>query len=282
MNNNRRPKIGLVLGGGGARGLAHIGVLKVFDRQGIPIDILVGSSMGGFVAAAYAAGLSTLELDAEAVRMTRLNQMMRLVDLSGPRRGLIEGSRMRAYLGGLLGKETTFEDLPIPLALPAVDLPTGRLIVQRKGRLVDAVLATMAVPGLFTPVCVDGYELVDGGILNNVPVDVASSMGADITIAVDVSPAVVRDPSELNQAGDDDWPGWFPYFARDFYLAELLMVSALTEIHLREARPDILIRPSFPAGISIFWGFTRAAEAIQAGELAALQVLPDIREMLDI
>ena len=71
---------------------------------------------------------------------------------------------MRAYLGGLLGKETTFEDLPIPLALPAVDLPTGRLIVQRKGLLVDAVLATMAVPGLFAPVCVDGYELVDGGV----------------------------------------------------------------------------------------------------------------------
>jgi NTE family protein len=281
MNTSRRPKIGLVLGGGGARGLAHIGVLKVLTREGIPIDLITGTSMGGFIAAAYAAGLSTLELDVEAVRMTRLSRMMRLFDLSGPRRGLIEGSRIRAYLCGLLGRETTFDSLSIPLALPAVDLLTGRLIVQRKGLLVDAVLATMAVPGLFTPVYIDGCQLVDGGLLNNVPVDVACRMGADFTIAVDVSPAIVQDPGEQNQDGDEGWPGWFPSFARDFYLAELLMVSALTEIRLREARPDILIRPALPAGISIFWGFTRAAEAIQAGESAALQVLPDINEMLD-
>jgi predicted acylesterase/phospholipase RssA len=280
MNAGNKPKIGLVLGGGGARGLAHIGVLKVFARRNIPVDLLAGASMGGFMAAAYATGLSILELDAEAMRMTRLTRMIRLVDLSGPRRGLIEGSRLRAYLCSLLGKDTRIENLPIPLALLAVDLLTGRLIVLREGRLVDAVQATMAVPGLFTPVRLGEYRLVDGGLLDNVPIDVARNMGADITIAVDVSPSYIQDASPGSQPGEKDWPAWFPSFARDFYLAELLMISTLTEIRLREARPDIIIRPCLPAGISIFWGFNRAAEAIKAGELAALQIMPDLEEIL--
>jgi NTE family protein len=275
-----RPKVGLVLGGGGARALAHIGVLKVFNRHDIPIDILTGASMGGFIAAAYAAGISILELDAEAVRMTRLTRMMRLVDLSGPRRGLIEGNRVRAYLCDLLGKDTRIENLAIPLALPAVDLSSGQVIVQREGSLVDAVQATIAVPGLFSPVAAGERRLVDGGLLNNIPVDVARSMGAELTIAVDVSPSILLDQTEGVKSGEKEWPAWFPAFARDFYLAELLMVSALTDIHLREARPEIIIRPSLPPGISIFWGFTRAAEAIEAGEQAACQTLPDIEELL--
>lgn len=280
MISNNRPKIGLVLGGGGARGLAHIGVLKVLTRYGIPIDYLAGCSIGGFIAAAFAAGLTPLELDAEAIRMTRIKYLMRLIDLSGPRRGLIEGNRMRDYLCDLLGKNTRIEDLSIPLALPAVDLLTGQLIVLQKGSLVDAVHATIAVPGLFTPVSLDGYQLVDGGLLNNVPVDLARNLGADITIAVDVSPNSMQATTEKNELNQIGWPAWLPPFARDFYMAELIMVSALTEIRMRETRPEIMIRPCLPAGISIFWGFTRADEAINAGEQAALQILPDLEEML--
>ncbi len=209
MDASNRPKIGLALGGGGARGLAHIGVLKVFERSGIPIDFLTGTSMGGIIAGAYAAGISPAELEAEAERMTHVSSMMRLVDLSGPRRGLIEGKHIRAYLCDLLGKDTTIENLSIPLALPAVDLVSGQQVVLRQGLLVEAVQV-----------------------------------------------------------------------ARDFYIAELIMVAALTEIHLREARPEIIIRPYLPPGISIFWGFTRAAEAIEAGELAALHILPDLEKLL--
>jgi NTE family protein len=280
MDTSSRPKVGLVLGGGGARGLAHIGVLKVFESRGIPIDILTGTSMGGLIAGAYAAGKSPTELEAEAVRMTHISSMMRLVDLSGPRRGLIEGKHIRAYLCDLLGKDTTMENLSIPLALPAVDLVRGKQVVLRKGLLVDAVQATMAVPGLFTPVTTGEYQLSDGGLLNNIPVDVARGMGADITVAVDVSPSFIQDLSDRNETGEKEWPSWFPPFARDFYIAELIMVAALTEIHLREARPEIVIRPCLPPGISIFWGFTRAGEAIEAGEQAALQIMPDLEELL--
>jgi NTE family protein len=280
MIGSHRPKIGLVLGGGGARGLAHIGVIKVLTRYGIPIDCLAGCSIGGFIAAAFATGLTTLELDAEALRMTRIRRLMRLVDLSGPRRGLIEGNRVRAYLCDLLGKDTRIEDLSIPLAFPTVDLPTGQLIVLQKGSLVDAVHATMAVPGLFTPVSLGGCQLVDGGLLNNVPVDLARKMGADITIAVDVSPGSNQAAAGKSELDENAWPAWLPPFARDFYQAELIMVSALTEIRMREAQPEILIRPCLPAGISIFWGFTRACEAIEAGEQAALQILPDLMERL--
>jgi NTE family protein len=280
MISYNRPKIGIVLGGGGARGLAHIGVLKVLTRHGIPIDYLSGCSIGGFIAAAFAVGLTTLELDAEAVRMTRIRHLMRLVDLSGPRRGLIEGNRVRAYLCDLLGKDTCIEDLSIPLALPAVDLRTGQLIVLQEGSLVDAVHATIAVPGLFTPVSLGRYQLVDGGLLNNVPVDLARKMGADITIAVDVGPDSIQTAAEKSELDENAWPAWLPPFARDFYQAELIMVSALTEIRMREAQPEILIRPCLPAGISIFWGFTRAGEAIEAGEQAALQILPGLEERL--
>ncbi len=280
MGASSRPKIGLVLGGGGARGLAHIGVLKVFERKGIPIDILAGTSMGGIIAGAYAAGISSVELEAEAERLTHVSSIMRLVDLSGPHRGLIEGKRLRVYLCERLGRETAIENLPIPLALPAVDLVSGQQVVLRQGLLVDAVQATMAVPGLFSPVYMGDYQLCDGGLLNNIPVDVARGMGADITVAVDVSPSYLQNPSDSGETAGEVWPAWFPTFARDFYIAELIMVSALTEIHLREARPEIIIRPTLPPGISVFWGFSRAAEAIQAGEKAALDILPDLEELL--
>lgn len=272
-------KVGLVLGGGGARGFAHIGVLKVFSRAGIPVDCLAGSSMGGFIAAANASGLSTLELDVEAVRMTRLTRLVSLVDLAGPRRGLIVGARLREYLCSLFGPETQIDALPVPLALTAVDLLTGKLVILREGKLVDAVMATLAVPGLLPAVEMDGRRLVDGGILNNIPVDVARGMGAEVTIAVDVSPRLCGEQGELGPSGQE-WPGWFPAFAQDFYLAELIMVSALSAIHLQEAQPDLVILPSLPPGVSIFWGFTRAAEAIQAGELATQECLPELERLL--
>ncbi len=280
MNGKDRPKIGLVLGGGGARGLAHIGVLKQFVRNGIPIDLLAGASMGGFVAAAFAAGVSALELDTVAVRMARISRLMRLVNLSGPRRGLIESSRLHAYLCDLVGKDTTIEGLPIPLALTAVDLISGQLVALRQGSLANAIQATMAVPGLFSPVPWGEARLADGGLLNNVPVDAVRAMGAGFTIAVDVSPSLPVNLPDRGQAAEAEWPAWFPAFARDFYVAELIMISALTEIRLREARPELIIRPALPAGISIFWGFHRAAEAITAGEVAVLQAMPELEKLL--
>jgi len=179
-------KVGLALSGGGARGLAHIGVLKVLEQEGVPIDYLAGASMGGLIAAGYAAGLIPDFLEQEALRMGNIRRLLALADRSLPRRGLFEGQKVRQYLAGHLG-DRTFDDLRLPLALVAVDLNGGREVILRDGPVVDAVRATISLPGVFTPVERDGQLLVDGGLLNNLPADVVRQMGADVVIAVDVS-----------------------------------------------------------------------------------------------
>ncbi|RLF31312.1 MAG: hypothetical protein DRN07_07465, partial [Thermoplasmata archaeon] len=156
--------MGLALSGGGARGLAHIGVLKVLEREDIPVDFLAGTSMGGIIAAAYAAGLSIEYIEKEALRMGRLRNLITLMDRSLPRLGLFEGQKVQEYLAGHLG-DITFDELKIPLALVAVDLETGEEVVLRKGRVVDAVRATISLPGVFAPYRLDGRLLVDGGVL---------------------------------------------------------------------------------------------------------------------
>ncbi len=270
------PRVGLALGGGGARGLAHIGVLKALEEEHITIDFLAGTSMGGVIAAAYAAGRTPDELIAEGISLAQTPRLLKLLDFSRPRRGLMEGRRVRSYLSELIGAECCLESLRLPTALTAVDLPTGQPVVLREGNLVEAALATMSVPGIFTPVCIQGYELVDGGLLNNVPVDVLRLMGADITIAVDVSPNFQQDAASGNSPGVE-WPRFIPGFVKDFYQAEMIMISTLTEINLMESAPEILLHPDVPAGISIFWGFELAAEAIKAGEESVHRLANDIR-----
>jgi NTE family protein len=281
MNKRAQPQLSLALGGGGARGLAHIGVLKVLDRVGFPITFLAGTSMGGVVAALYAAGWTAEQLEAEALSMTSFRRLVKLVDLAPARRGLLEGQRVREQLNEMLGEDLRFDQLQKPLALVAVDLCTAQEVVLRQGGVVEAVLATMAVPGLLPPVVIKGCQLVDGGILNNLPIDVARAGGNGPVIAVDVSPAF---PLQSPNSGQDEnklWPPIFPHFAQNIYTAELIMVSALTRARLQHAPPDLLLQPPIPPGISIFWGLTRAPEAISAGEQAALQALPTIEKLLD-
>jgi len=177
--------VGLALSGGGARGLAHIGVLKVLEREGIPIDYLAGTSMGGVIAAGCAAGLSPEFMEQEALRMTSLRRLLALADPSLPRRGLFEGQKVHEYFIGHLG-DRTFDDLRVPLTLVAVDLNTGREVFLSQGQVADAVRATVALPGIFRPVERDGQLLVDGGLLDNLPADAARHIGADVVIAVDV------------------------------------------------------------------------------------------------
>ena len=162
----KRPKVGLALSGGGARGLAHIGVLKVLEQEGIPIDLLAGTSMGGIIAAGHAAGLGADYMAEEARRMGQLRNMIKLVDRSLPTRwGLFEGQKVQQYLASHLG-EATFDELRIPLALLAVDLESGEEVVLRKGSVAEAVRATISLPGVFAPFRLDGRLLVDGGVLN--------------------------------------------------------------------------------------------------------------------
>jgi len=145
--NMAKIKVGLALGGGGARGLAHIGVLKVLEREGIQIDCLAGTSIGGVIAAAFAQGRTAEELEAEATKFSKVRHLVSLLDPNPARRGFLEGNRVRKYLLSLFGPDQSFENLKIPLILNAVDLNTCAEIAISEGPLLPAIYGTIAVPG---------------------------------------------------------------------------------------------------------------------------------------
>lgn len=272
------PRLGLALSGGGARGLAHIGVLKVFEQEGILADCLAGTSMGGVIAAAYAAGMSPNELGRETLAVTRLRHLLSLADpeLSGA--GLLRGDRLLAFFERQLGGRT-FADLRLQLALVAVDLNTGREVLLRQGSVAQALRATVSVPGVFAPVEFNGQRLVDGGVLNSVPVDVVRQMGGEVVIAVDVGPEVGQ--------GAGCWLGnhrWMPFGLQETLatLSDTMTTVRATMLQrkVQEAQPDVLIRPNLPAGVSTLWGYGRARELIAAGECAGREAIAEIRTRL--
>ena len=275
-----KPKLGLALGGGGGRGYAHIGVLKVLEGEGIAVDYLAGTSMGGLIAAAYAAGQSPAALEQLALRLSKTSELIKLVDLYAPRRGLMQVSRVRALLAELISEQIAFADLRIPLEVCAVDLVKGNEVVLKEGNLFEAVMATIAMPGLFPPQLMGDYQLVDGGVLNNVPADIVRRMGAEVILAIDPQTNPTLDPPWQDLPEKTHWPVAIPEFFLDFYRAELLMVAVLTRRHLDEANPELILRPAIPPAINMFSGFQRPAEVIAAGEQAALQALPRLKELL--
>ena len=257
----RKPTIGLALGGGGARGLAHIGVLKVLEEEGISADCLAGTSMGGIIAAAYAAGLSVTELETEALRLANLSHLARLMTWTPPWQRLLGGNRARRYFTKVLGEDLSFDTLHLPLALTAVDLVRGQEVILREGPVIDAILATAAIPGAFAPVEMNGYRLVDGGVLNNVPADVARQLGATVIIAVDVAFDVCYSDTE-EMPSSSSGSVLLPAILRDIWQAELI------------------IHPPIPPDITFFTGFTRAEELIALGEQATREALPQIRQAI--
>ncbi len=272
----KRPKkLGLTLSGGGSRGLAHVGVLKVLEREGIPIHCLSGSSMGGIIAAAYACGISIDKLEHEAIHMGDMRELARLIDLRPPRRGLLASESVRDYLAQLIPKGITFDELNIPTALKSVDLYSGTEFNFTQGLVLDAVMATSAFPGIFPPFEFEGKYLVDGGVLNNLPVDLLKPLGANRTVAVNVSPpfdgAVTNPPPSVAK---------LPNFAFDIYLTVLLMTRTLTQRRLEQRPPDLLIEPAIPLTYGLFSGFTQPYEVIEIGEKAAEQALPQIQGLL--
>lgn len=276
MSNYR--KLGLALSGGGARGLAHIGVIKYLYHKGIRFDFISGTSFGAIVGAAISAGMSIDQLEQEALRYSQIRELLKLIDPSPKRRGLLEGSRVRFYLGQLFSEIGTFEDLIIPLSVNAVDLRTGKEVIFTKGPLLPAIYASIAVPGIFTPVEYNGKLLVDGGVINNLPVDLVKEMGAEIVIAVDVH-FHGHYGSEWDESLKPHTPLPIPDYFYHFMRAETIMVSELTHRRLAIYRPDILICPDIPSEITSYVGFTHAAEIIAAGEDAAQKALSNIFEV---
>jgi len=177
-----RPKIGLVLGGGGPKGLAHIGVIKTLVAHSIPIDYIAGTSAGALIGGMYACTADIASLESYIMDKNKLQMVSYFSDVT-LRAGFIEGNRIEKFLDEYTNK-STFKKTKIPFAAVAVDLKTGNKVVLRAGSVTKAIRASIAIPVLFRPVEIDDYILVDGGLISSVPVESAFAMGADIVIAV--------------------------------------------------------------------------------------------------
>lgn len=269
-----------MLSGGGARGFAHIGVLKVLEREKIDVSCLSGCSMGGLVAALYAIGLSPLEIETMAIKFTAIREMINFVDRTPKRRGLIVGHRFRSFLSKIIDPSIDIRDARIPLALNGVDLVTSAEISLTQGSLLDAVMATIAVPGFFAPVLIGDYSLVDGGTLNNLPISQIHQFNPQVVFAVDVHPDTTKEIPWHFAEDKPKFPIPVPSFFLDYYRSLLIMMTRINEINLAQDPPDILLRPNMPSEITLFYGYQRAAQIITSGEKAAQDQLSSIKHAI--
>jgi NTE family protein len=184
-----RKTVGLVLGCGASRGWAHIGVIEALEDAGIPIDFIAGCSVGGYIGALYASG-SLGSLKKFLLRMDG-QKIFSYFDVVFPRSGLLNGSKRVRELFSMHTDALTFEDLDIPVVMVATDLDRGKKVVLKSGSIIEALRATMSYPGLFAPVRVNDRWLVDGGLIDPVPVGLARAMGAEVIIAVDLNSRIV-------------------------------------------------------------------------------------------
>ncbi|PKN11330.1 MAG: patatin [Deltaproteobacteria bacterium HGW-Deltaproteobacteria-4] len=184
----RPPRIGLALGSGSARGLAHLGVIRALDEAGIKVDYIAGTSIGALIGAVYASG--SIDSVESTFQKFDWKKMISFFDVVFPKSGLIDGAKVSDLVRTLV-PTAVIESLPIPFCAVATDIQSGEEVAIRQGDLIEAVRASLAVPGIFTPVRSNGLLLMDGGLVNPVPVSVARAMGADIVIAVDLNHQIV-------------------------------------------------------------------------------------------
>ena len=250
-------KIGLALGGGAARGFAHIGVIKVLEAQGITPDIVVGTSAGAVVGALYAAGHSGFELQKLAHKLDE----SKISDWSVPDRGVLKGEALQKFVNDAVAQRP-IEAMKKPLAVVATDLNSGESILFRTGNTGMAVRASATVPGVFRPVSINGREYVDGGLSSLIPARYTRQMGADVVIAIDISA----------RPGNQPVRGTLDILLQTF----TIMGQNLARYELKEA--DVVIRPQ--VGNVGSTDFLARHDAILEGEKAAQAALPQIREAI--
>lgn len=255
----RTPTWGLALGGGAARGFAHVGVLQVLEENGLRPTVVTGTSAGSLVAAMYATGMKGAELERLALGMEEAT----LTDWSLPilGRGVLRGDALERYVRQAVGGRT-LENMALPLGILATDLQTGRGVLFRRGDAAIAVRASSAVPGVFTPVLISGREYVDGGLVAPVPVSQAREMGAEVVLAVDISKGPEVGPvsgalSVLLQTFD-------------------IMGQSINRYEL--AKATVVIRPALVGVGSADFG--ARAQSIAAGRAAMQAALPALRQAL--
>jgi NTE family protein len=270
---NPKKKIGLALSGGGARGFAHVGVLDVLKKEGVPIDFIAGTSIGAIIGSVYAATLNTDIVKRDALDID-WNKLANFIDLSFPKSGLIKGDKFEKMIAGFLGGNLRFDDLKIPFACVATDIDTGEEVVMDSGSVADAVRASVSMPGVFAVVERDNRFLVDGGITTPVPVEIVKDMGANFIIAVNINPNVTQRLSKSSQKRlqERKEPNIIQVIMQSFYITSYMVAQNSL------AGADIIIEPDV-AHIRPT-DFQKAAEMIMIGQAAATDVMPQIKRKL--
>lgn len=256
----RPPKIGLALGGGAARGFAHVGVIQVLEENGIRPDLVVGTSAGSLVAAIYASGRSGAQLGEVASTMNEAAIADWTLPFFG--RGALRGEALGRYVNAQV-RGRLIENLPMRLGIVATDLHSGLGVLFQRGDTGTAVRASSAIPAVFQPVKIGGREYVDGALVSPVPVRYARDMGAELVVAVDIS-----SPPEGNQADDT-----LQILLQTF----TIMSRSINVLELRDA--DIVVRPALAgvAGVD----FAARNRAVEAGRQAMVRLLPQLRAAIE-
>ena len=301
----KKKKVGLVLGSGGAKGLSHIGVIKFLEEMNVKIDFITGSSIGALIGGAYASGLSIKEIENIALE-TDLTSTAKLFSPGFGKSGLVTGTKVQEFLTSKLGNKN-IEDLKIPFTAVATDIITGEEIHFNKGDLVEAIRASISIPIVFQPVIWNNIVLVDGGLVNPVPINVAREMGADYIIAVNLMSSKNKPESKPNKKSDnkidlekpleiipvlqrkledliidhkwirnfikhkekEDLPGMKKILNRSVQIAQEKLIELSVELY----KPEVLIEPEV-GNINVF-DFYKAEEIIEEGYKTAKEVLKE-------
>ncbi|MFO8062635.1 MAG: patatin-like phospholipase family protein [bacterium] len=314
----KKKKLGLALGGGAAKGLAHIGILKVLEENDIRIDFVSGTSMGAIIGAMYASGMSASEIESVATGLDK-KEAASLFRITLDGAGFINGERITGLLEDVIHKKK-FTEMEIPFACVACDIVTGREIVFTEGNIINSLRASMSIPGIFSPVKNEGNVLVDGGLVNPVPADTVRDLGADRVLAVNVltvpelkhkNLTLPQTDKEIEEVPDDkgQFIDYLNKRVKNFVNKEKTNLEAIAKrvgsifnltdeinildimsqtMHLAESRiaeykleadePDLLVKPDMTS-INHF-DFIKAEEAIAIGEKAARDNIDKIRKLI--
>jgi len=286
---NEKLKVGLALGGGGARGLAHIGVLKILERENIPIDLITGTSIGAIVGGVYALkkDISAIEKIAEKYSkisefnidfsfsekerkdkpffLKKMSDFLKkgyLLNLELRRKYIDEGEGIKKIIKDLVG-DKAFTDTKIPFAVVAADLVKGEKVILNQGKLFDALLASSSIPGMFPPVILDKKILVDGGIVDVVPIQAAQSLGANFVIGVNVG-QTIKKRVEFDNA------------VEIFFRSDSITSAELRKLQLSFA--DVVITPKI--GRFHWSDFSKPEQCIREGEIAAQNIILELKKKL--
>lgn len=275
MTNKKQQKtLGLALGGGGARGCAHIGVIKALQEAQISIDYVAGSSIGAVVGGLFAAG----RLDALEHYLNQLNKrdVLRKFDLTLRANGFFKGDRIMKTLEKLLQKRT-FSDCHIPFAATALDVITGQELVLQEGDLTQAIRASLSIPGVFSTVKKGNYQLIDGGTLNPLPVDIVRGMGADVVIGVDLGHQYIEEKRLLNSDSKKKPKKWDTRFGVS-ESAVFLMLNKITQFNLKNHPAEKVL--NMRLGATRLFDFYRAHWLIDQGYQQTKKHLKEIETLI--